>query len=91
MYCVQVTDEAVMGTLKRALSELEGQDSGVATIDFLLEAASICLNKYDCSTNSASKSFSTSFVNVKYTVYMCNVQHTCTCTLVCTCTMYIVQ
>lgn len=41
-----MTDEAVMGILKKSLIELEGQDSGIATIEFLLEAATICLDKY---------------------------------------------
>lgn len=43
----QVTDEAIMGTLKKPLSELEGQENGIATIEFLLEAATLCLNKYE--------------------------------------------
>ncbi|XP_067952130.1 zinc finger ZZ-type and EF-hand domain-containing protein 1-like [Watersipora subatra] len=41
----QVTDEAVLRTQKRPFEELEDQESGIATIDFLVHAASSCLQR----------------------------------------------
>lgn len=42
---MKVTDEAVIKTQKKSLSELEGKESGLATIEFILQAASACLDK----------------------------------------------
>ena len=44
---LQVTDEAVIKTQKKSLTELEGKESGLATIEFILQAATACLDKYD--------------------------------------------
>ena len=44
---LQVTDEAVIKTQKKSLTELERKESGLATIEFILQAATACLDKYD--------------------------------------------
>ncbi|KAF6029661.1 hypothetical protein EB796_011992 [Bugula neritina] len=40
------TDEAVLRTQKKPLSELEDEESGLATVEFIVNAASTCLEKH---------------------------------------------